>query len=81
MGKINVTKFRILMGRWRDPTYVGDANRLSQLADETIALVNSDHLIKDICEIFMYAVSVKMMNDQNPGSDGSDKRGSGDRMG
>ena len=79
MGKINVTKFRILMERWRNPTYVGDVNRLNQLADETIALVNSDPLIKDICETFMYAVSVKMMRDQNFPS--SNMRESGNRMG
>ena len=66
MGRINVTKFRILMERWRNPAYVEDINRLNQLAEETIALVNSDPLIKDICETFMYAVSVKMMRDQNP---------------
>ena len=65
MGKINVTKFKILMERWKNPAYVEDANMLSQLADETIALVNSEPLIKDICEIFMYAVSVKMMREQN----------------
>ena len=67
------------MERWRDPTYVGDVNRLNRLADETIALVNSDPLIKDICETFMYAVSVKMMRDQN--LSGSNIGGSGNRMG
>lgn len=63
MGKINITKFKILMQRWKDPAYVGDINKLNLLADETINLVNSEPLLKDICEIFMYAVSIKMMND------------------
>lgn len=65
MGKINITKFKILMRRWKDPTYLEDINKLNLLADETINLVNSEPLLKDICEIFMYSVSVKMMSDPN----------------
>lgn len=65
MGKIDITKFKILMKRWKDPTYLGDINKLSLLADETINLVNNEPLLKDICEMFIYAVSVKMANDQN----------------
>lgn len=65
MGKINIAKFKILMQRWKDPAYLGDINKLNLLADETINLVNSEPLLKDICEIFMYSVSVKMMNDPN----------------
>lgn len=53
------------MQRWKDPVYLGDINKLSLLADETISLVNSEPLLKDICEMFMYAISVKMMNDPN----------------
>ena len=65
MGKIDITKFKILMQRWKDPVYLGDINKLNLLADETINMVNSEPLLKDICEIFMYAVSIKMMSDQN----------------
>ena len=65
MGKINITKFKILMQRWKDPVYLGDINKLNLLADETINLVNGEPLLKDVCEMFMYAVSVKMMNDPN----------------
>lgn len=53
------------MQKWKDPAYVGDINKINLLADETINLVNSEPLLKDICEIFMYAVSIKMMNDTN----------------
>ena len=79
MGKINITKFKVLMERWRNPVYVGDINRLNQLADETINLVNNEPLLKNICEIFMYAVSVKMAKDQN--IHGSNIGESGNRMG
>lgn len=65
MGKINITKFKILGERWKDPTYVGDVNRLNKLADDTIDLVNSEPILKNICEMFMYAVSVKAMTDTN----------------
>jgi len=65
MGKIDITKFKILMRRWKDPTYLGDINKLGILADETIKLVNNEPFLKDICEMFMYAVSVKMASDQN----------------
>ena len=74
MGKINITKFKILMERWKDPVYLGDINRLNILADETINLVNSEPLLKDICEIFIYSVSIKMLNDPNvPVNSGSRK--------
>ena len=53
------------MQRWKDPVYLGDINKLNLLADETINLVNGEPLLKDVCEMFMYAVSVKMMNDPN----------------
>lgn len=65
MGKINITKFNTLMQRWKDPVYLGDINKLNLLADETINLVNGEPLLKDICEMFMYAVSVKAMTDTN----------------
>lgn len=65
MTKINITKYKILAEKWRDPVYIGDTNRLNQLAEETINQVNSEPLLKDICEIFMYAVSTKMMSDPN----------------
>lgn len=65
MGKINITKFKILMQRWKDPTYLEDINKLNLLADDTINLVNGEPLLKDICEIFMYSVLVKMMSDPN----------------
>lgn len=65
MGKINITKFKILMQRWKDPAYVSDINKLDILADETINLVNSEPFLKDICEIFMYAISTKAIKDPN----------------
>ncbi len=61
------TKFKILIQRWKDPKYVGDINKINQLADETIKLVNSNPFIKDICEIFMYAISFKAMKDSEAG--------------
>jgi len=76
MGKINITKFKTLMERWKDPAYVGDINKLGQLADDTISLVNSEPLLKNICEMFMYAVSVKAMTDKNlPNSGGIKEQG------
>jgi hypothetical protein len=65
MGKIDITRFKILMQRWKDPIYLEDINKLSLLADDTINLVNNEPILKDICEMFMYAVSVKMSNTQN----------------
>lgn len=65
MAKINITKFRILMERWRDPKTTGDINKLNILADETIQAVNSEPLLKSICEIFMYAISCKALQDPN----------------
>lgn len=65
MGKLNATKFKILIQMWKDPVYLGDINKLDMLADETINMVNSEPLIRDICEMFMYAISTKAVKDPN----------------
>jgi len=63
MYDINTARFKILINKWRDPKNTGDINKLNRLADETMQAVNSDPLIKEICEIFLFAVSTKAMND------------------
>lgn len=54
-----------MISKWRDPKNTGDINKLNRLADETMQAVNSDPLIKGICEMFLYAASTKAMRDPN----------------
>lgn len=63
MRNIDTVRFEGLIRKWRDPKNTGDINRLNRLADETIWVVNSDPLVKNICEIFLFAVSTKAMRD------------------
>ena len=60
---IDMVRFKVLINKWRDPKNTGDINKLNRLAGETIQAVNSEPLIKDICEIFLYAISAEAMND------------------
>ena len=63
MHKIDTVRFKVLINKWKDPKNTGDINKLDHLADETIHVVNSEPLIKDICEIFLYAISTKAVKD------------------
>jgi len=63
MCDVNTVRFKVLIEKWKDPKNTGDINKLNRLADETIKTVNSERLIKDICEIFLYAISTKALND------------------
>lgn len=60
---IDMVRFKVLINKWRDPKNTGDINKLNRLADETIQAVNSDPLQKNICEIFLFAISAKAMRD------------------
>lgn len=53
----------MLINKWKDPKNTGDINKLNRLADETIQAVNSEPLLKSVCEIFLFAISAKAMND------------------
>lgn len=65
MYSIDITRFKVLINKWRDPKNTGDINKLNHLADETIRAVNSEPLLKSICEIFMYSISCKALQDPN----------------
>lgn len=65
MCNINTVRFKILIDKWKNPKNTGDLARLNHLADETIQAVNSEPLIKEITEIFLYAISTKAINDPN----------------
>lgn len=55
----DITRFAALISKWKDPKITGDLNKLNSLADETIQAVNSEPLLKNICEVFLFAVSTK----------------------
>lgn len=65
MQSIDTVKFNALIQRWKDPKNTQDINKLNRLADETIQAVNGEPLLKNICEIFMYSISCKALQDPN----------------
>ncbi len=65
MQNIIRAKFDALISKWRNPKNTADVNKLKILADETIKAVESDPFIKNVCDIFLYSVSAKYINDPN----------------
>lgn len=63
MSSINMIRFNILINKWRDPKNTSDVTKLNRLADETMQAINSDPFLKNVCEIFMYSVYAKAVND------------------
>lgn len=63
MYNIDAVRFKTLINKWKDLKNTEDATRLNRLADETIQAINSEPLLKNICEIFMYSISCKALQD------------------
>ncbi len=63
MHNINRAKFDVLINKWRNPKNTADVNKLKLLAEETIKAVESEPFIKDVCNIFLYSISAKAIND------------------
>lgn len=63
MYNIDAAKFKILVNKWKNLKDTEDTAKLNRLADETIRAINSEPLLKNICEIFMYSISCKALQD------------------
>lgn len=65
MGKNTINRLRILIQKWKDANVPGNRIDLNKLADETLAVINGDPFLKEVCEIFLYSISITAIKDKN----------------
>ena len=65
MTDININKLRIIANRWREANVPGNNIDINKLADYTLKVIDSDPLIKEICQAFLYSVSINAIKDPN----------------
>ena len=59
MPGINIGKLRIIADNWRKANIPGSTVDLNKLADDTLKTIDSEPLIKEVCEAFLYSVSIR----------------------
>lgn len=64
MDKNTANRLRILIQKWKDANTPGNRVDLNRLADETLTVVNSDPFLKEVCDIFLYSIGIKAVNDK-----------------
>lgn len=65
MPGININKLRTIAGNWRGANVPGSTVDLNKLADDTLKMIDSEPLIKEVCQAFLYSVSIQAIKDQN----------------
>ena len=65
MPGVNIGKLRIIADNWRRANIPGSTVDLNKLADDTLKMIDSEPLIKEVCQAFLYSVSIQAIKDQN----------------
>lgn len=65
MSNINVKKLRVIADTWRKANAPGSTIDVNQLADDTLKMIDTEPLIKEVCQAFLYSVSIQAIKDQN----------------
>lgn len=65
MSNINVKKLRIIADAWRKANASGSTIDVNQLAEDTLKMIDTEPLIKEVCQAFLYSVSIQAIKDQN----------------
>jgi hypothetical protein len=65
MSNININMLRIIADRWRKASTPGSTVDMNKLADDTLKMIDSEPLIKEVCQAFLYSVSIQAIKDQN----------------
>ena len=80
MSNINIGKLRIIADRWRKASAPGSTVDMNKLADDTLKMIDSEPLIKEICQAFLFSVSIQARKDQNFEFDVSDIASKNNKM-
>jgi hypothetical protein len=65
MSTVNINKLRMIADRWRKATVPGSTVDVNKLADDTLKMIDSEPLIKEVCQAFLYSVSIQAVKDPN----------------
>jgi hypothetical protein len=55
----------MIADRWRKASAPGSTVDMNKLADDTLKMIDSEPLIKEVCQAFLYSVSIQAIKDQN----------------
>ncbi len=65
MTNINIYKLRVVADKWKEASVPGNNIDLNKLADYTLKVIDDEPLIKDICQAFLYSISINAIKDPN----------------
>jgi hypothetical protein len=65
VNNINISKLRIIIDKWREADTPRSNIDLNKLADYTLKIIDSEPLIKDICNAFLCSLSIRAIKDPN----------------
>lgn len=65
MPKININKLKAIADQWRIAKAPGSNIDINKLAEDTLKMIDSEPLIKEVCEAFLYSVSIQSSKDKN----------------
>jgi hypothetical protein len=65
MSEINVKKLKWIAEIWKKANAPGSTININELADDTLKMIDSEPLIKEVCQAFLYSVSIQAIKDQN----------------
>jgi hypothetical protein len=59
MSNINISKLKTIADWWRKANAHGSTVDMNKLADDTLEMIDSEPLIKEVCQAFLYSVSIQ----------------------
>lgn len=60
-----MNKLRTIADWWRKANAPGSTVDMNKLADDTLKMIDSEPLMKEVCQAFLYSVSIQAIKDQN----------------
>lgn len=64
-SSISIGKLRLIAEKWREANIPGNNIDLNRLADYTLKVIDSEPLIKEICNAFLCSISIQAIKDPN----------------
>ncbi len=66
-------KLRTIADNWRRANIPGSNVDFNKLADDTLRMIDDEPLIKEVCQAFLYSVSIQAIKDPNFDNPGKGK--------
>ncbi len=60
---VNVDKLRLIVNKWKETNVPGNNIDINKLADFTLKIINSEPLIREICDAFLISLSIQAIKD------------------